>query len=451
MGDVGEAGLSYLERPAAVATIFGSFFLIFLPLLALSVIPNFVEALPYLVLLEAVGLGVTHFFITLALYLRSDNLRHFASSRANRLIYFAAPLSILLFFALTAATGLRERAPVFSLYFFGAIRFFDFFHVGRQSFGILQIYKRPVSSALPDWSRRGENAFFVGMAVLQWETFALGGQFRSELLYARLPAIALGGLFVAICASYLQLPREQGLAPGRRRALGYFAMQATCAASAVYDTRLYVIALTMHYVEYHVMMGRRCFAPPPRRPGRVDRAFRPLRRNPVLFYALLLGLVVAFELRNHAPTELPRSTLFFVHIFDGIFFVHYLVEAYLWRFREPYYRDGLGPLFFGRPGARPAGEARATSRRAAWMTGAALALGLGALGAAGALAPAAAALQANVVDPMHAENHVRWGHRLLERGDLQAARAHAEEALRRDPRSGEALRLRADLQAREAP
>ncbi|MDP9324256.1 MAG: hypothetical protein M3P13_11530 [Acidobacteriota bacterium] len=34
-------------------------------------------------------------------------------------------------------------------------------------------------------------------------------------------------------------------------------------------------------------------------------------------------------------------------LFDGLFVFHYFVESFIWRFSEPYYRQTLGPLYFG--------------------------------------------------------------------------------------------------------
>ncbi|MDH5671440.1 MAG: hypothetical protein OEZ06_04775 [Myxococcales bacterium] len=444
--------MAFFERLDVRLTIFGSFFVIFVPLVSLMLWPNFVAAVPYLVLAELVGLGVTHFFITLALYFQRDNLRYFGSSRRRTLLYFVAPAAVLLFFALSAAAGLRENHPVFALYFFGAIRFFDFFHVGRQSFGILQIFKRPVASQLPPWSRRAENAFFVGMAALQWETFVLGGRFASDALYARLPAIALGALFVMIAGSYLGLPAHDGedskRQAGRRRGLlpvGYFAMQACCAAAAVYDTRLYGVGLTLHYVEYHAIMAPRCLqAPLDTERSRLDRGYAAVSRRPLLFYALLLAVVMLFELRNHVGLNAGPSTTFFIHLFDGIFFVHYLIEAFLWKFGEPHFRDTLLPLYASpRPDAPPLRSAHLLTPPAlALITVAALALAL----------PAGArdAFERRVIHRMDADNHLRWGIELLERDALERAEPHLQRAMERNPGSEAARSALAQLHQRKA-
>jgi hypothetical protein len=32
---------------------------------------------------------------------------------------------------------------------------------------------------------------------------------------------------------------------------------------------------------------------------------------------------------------------------DGLFVFHYFIEAFIWKFSDPYYRQTLGPLYFG--------------------------------------------------------------------------------------------------------
>jgi hypothetical protein len=430
--------MSYFERRLPIALILGSFFVVFAPLALLQVAPNFFEWLPYLVVLQAVGLGTSHFFVTFALYLQSVNLDYFASTWRNRIVYFVAPALFLLFFAWTEAAQLRAHHPLVAAYLFGAVRFFDFFHVGRQSVGMLQLFKRSGPAGLPAWSRKAENAFFVGMALLQWQTYLLDG-FAGDKLYAVGPAVGVGVLFVVLASVHLQHAARSG---SSRSFLpfAYFAMQAVCAAAAVYQTRLYLIALTLHYVEYHVIMAPRCLRTPLHPERAVDRVSGLLRKHALLFYGALAAVVVLFELRNHVPSGLAPTTTFFVHIFDGVFLAHYFVEAFLWKFGNPYYRAALSPLYFGtspppgdagsRPVPAPAPVPRPRWRRA-WPVAAAAGLLLLALGqgSAGALA---AALRERLIDPLHAQNHMRWGAELLREGEVAEARRHFEEVLRRD-------------------
>lgn len=442
--------MTFFERPLPIALIFGSFFAVFVPLWLSQWLPNFSEVVPYLALAHAVGLGTTHFFVTLAVYVSRENRAYFASSTRNQLVYFAAPLAILAFIAWAEGSGLRTREPVIAGYLFGALRFFDFFHVGRQSTGMLQLWKRPVAAALPAWSRRAENAFFVGMAVMQWQTFRVGGSFAQDDPGFTVPSAALFVLFAAIALSYVRVVERLGAQAGRVPwlALAYFVMQALSAAVAVYDTRFYLAALTLHYVEYHVIMAPRCFGEVP---GRVagDRPAAVLRAHPFAFYALLLAVVLVFELRNHVAGPIAPSTQYFVHLFDGIFFVHYFIEAFLWKFGAPYYREQLGPLYFARPAAAgTVGEPQPA--RAPWWSwswagaaavGATLLALLGLMQLLGGPAQVARSIEQRVLVPMGRDNHLRWAAVLLQRDEIDAARAHAERVLRDDPQSESAQRL----------
>lgn len=358
------AATPYFEQTPVVSVILGSFFVVFLPLAALQVFAGSLPLTRYLAVGEAVGLGVTHFFITLAVYFRGDTLDHFVSTRRNRLAYLYMPLVVFLVFATLAAIDVRRVYPMFAAVFFGSVRFFDFFHVGRQSFGMLQIFKRPLGAHVPAHLRAAENTFFVAMAALQWETFVVGGGFASHALYARLPAAALAVLAGMIAVGYLRLLPRVGRAAWVP--LGYFLMQAVCAATAAWQTHLYLVALTLHYVEYHVIMGPRCFRLPLDPTRGVDRVFARVRARPWLFYAILLAVVVLFEQRDTITPGSPAAR-FMLHAFDGIFVVHYLVEAFLWKFREPYYRRTLAPLYFPvpAPAAPAATEAQPVSGGAA--------------------------------------------------------------------------------------
>lgn len=351
----------YFERGTTRAAILGSFVVVFLPLVTLQLVAADEPWVTWLTLVEVVGLGVTHFFITLAVYFQSANVDHFESTRRNRIVYFVVPIALFLLFAGLAAGDVRHRHPAFAAAFFGCVRLFDFFHVGRQSFGMLQIFKRPLGAAAPEWLRAAENTFFVAMAALQWETFVVGGRFAHGALYAWLPAGALAVSSVVITAAYVR-----ALAGAPRTAwapLVYFAMQAICAATAVWRSDLYLVALTLHYVEYHAIMLPRCLRTPLDPTRALDRGFARVRRRPWLFYGTLLAVVLLFEQRE-AITFASPATRFIVHAFDGIFVVHYFLEAFLWKFREPYFRRTLAPLYFPTVAPGPASAALASERGA---------------------------------------------------------------------------------------
>src|SRR4051812_10358459 len=94
------AALGYFQRSLPAIIIFGAFFVFTLPLAYLAwAHPDSPEFLR-LELLYLCGLGVTHFVVTPVIYLQSSNLRYFASTWRNRLIYFAIPIAIFVGFDL---------------------------------------------------------------------------------------------------------------------------------------------------------------------------------------------------------------------------------------------------------------------------------------------------------------------------------------------------------------
>src|ERR1700712_3817306 len=193
----------YYRRPFAIALTFGACLLVALPLVWARMSPNDSAILPYVILTEAVGLGTSHFFLTLAIYLQPSQLKYANSSWPRRLTYFALPASILLLFAFVEALPLRTAAPKVATYFYLAVRFADFFHVGRQSVGVLRIWKAPLKNSLPSWTRHADNALFVGLALLQLQTYFFGGQFPADRISAWLPALLLAGLYLMLAVQYL--------------------------------------------------------------------------------------------------------------------------------------------------------------------------------------------------------------------------------------------------------
>lgn len=330
---------AYLARRPQSSLIFGSFFFVLLPLLVAVHLQAGSMLVEWLLLSHGVGLGLTHFMLTFALYFQGTHLAYFSSTPRNRVVFWLLPLVALAAFGLAALLGLRSRAPLAMAIAMGIVRLLDFFHVGRQSFGVLQMFKGGTASR----SRRSENAFFVALALVQWMTFASGGRFDARLPWLVVGAIGLSFGFVFVCSELLEGGASD---PRTRRALVYFVMQSFAGALAVYDTRLYLLGLTLHYVEYHVVMLPRWRHAPLDASRRVDRAFARVRRRGFLFYGILLVAAVVLHVGSGTPTQL--GTLELVPVLDGIFLAHYAVEAFLWRSREPFFRAHVAPLYLAR-------------------------------------------------------------------------------------------------------
>jgi hypothetical protein len=324
--------------------------------------------------------AMTHFVVTLAVYMQSANLRYFAASRRNRLIFFAVPALILVAFDLAHAFRLGA-IPVAAVYLWAAVRLFDFHHFNRQSFGVLQLFKARTGAKLPGWLKRVENLYFYTLVGLLYVSFLAGGvcplllpggpltvwPVAEPLAAALLPlpvsqwlwvvvlAVA-GGLFAASLGGLMREARRAGGKPGFAAAVAYlFGQTASAALPAVYFP-LYLAALAMHYVEYHVLMAPRCFRTPLDPTSRVDRVYGRLRASPVMFYALVVavaGLVTATGYvgmgqmgAEAVAVGKPFAYLMLLAVFDGLFVFHYFVEMFIWRFSDPHFRKTLSGLYF---------------------------------------------------------------------------------------------------------
>jgi hypothetical protein len=351
---------SYLLRPIPVLLIFGAFFGLTVPL-SIACGPQLTKALSTM---EAIALsplatayicclGFTHFFLTFTVYLQSGNLRHFASSARNRIIFFAIPLAIFLAFDLYYALGIDARFVAVGAVVFGAIRFLDFLHFNRQNFGVHQMFKGKSGPCFPAWMRRVENWYFMSLVVFLFQTFFAVEHridFANPWVWVML-AISLGLLAVvlvgyAIALSNVAQPSAL-VAP-----FGYLLLQSAAASLAIYSTALYAFSLAIHYVEYHVLMAPRCFDAALDQRSKIDRVFGRLRRSKVLFYAILLAVAGSYMWLSQsrgAFDESPLGYRLLVNVFDGLFVFHYFVEAFIWKFGDPYFRQTLSPLYFPRP------------------------------------------------------------------------------------------------------
>jgi len=74
----------------------------------------------------------------------------------------------------------------------------------------------------------------------------------------------------------------------------------------------------------------------------------------VVFYLLLvvLACLAARDLvwpSVSGAVGPTRALWLMFNLFNGVFVTHYFIEAFIWKFSNPYYRGSLGPLYFPRP------------------------------------------------------------------------------------------------------
>jgi hypothetical protein len=349
------AEVPFLQRRAVHYLILGSFLVLTLPLCILAASGEDLLRPWSLGWLYVCALGTTHFVLTLTIYLQSSNLSYFSSTWGRKALYFMVPVLIFLLFDLYRATQVALLVPVVDLGLRGLIRALDFQHFNRQSFGVLQLFKGP-TKAFPRWLRRVENSYFFGLTGLLFLSFLTGGVFDGNNLWTRLTLLFVGACLIVLLVGYVQVWRQAPDRTALLSPLAYFLLQSIAAGLAVINTAFYLFCLAMHYVEYHVLMYPRCFHSQldPRR--RADRLFGRLRQSRVVFYGVLLalaGLVTwctwlgmgALVQREEGSAQ--ASYLVLISLFDGLFVFHYFVESLIWKFSDPYYRQTLGPLYFG--------------------------------------------------------------------------------------------------------
>jgi hypothetical protein len=339
-----------------VVVILSSFFVITLPLclLGATVDPDRGWSLGtiYLCLF-----GISHFLLTFTIYCQSANLRYFQSSRANRIGYFLIPLAIFLVFDLYRALDVAALVPFVDVAVRIVVRLLDFQHSARQGYGVLQLFKGRVGG-YPAWGRTAENHYFTAMTLLMFVTALSGGQMSWHPVTVVVAAVGmvLGGVVLfGHATAWVRAERGRSVVP-----LLYFLLQSACLWLSAYRTELYAFALAMHYVEYHLLMAPRCFQTSLDPSSAVDRVFGMARRYKLLAYGLLLlaaVLVTHFTWLGMGQALMratgPVSYRVFVALFDGLFVFHYVVDAWIWKFSDPYYRQTLAPLYFGaapRPG-----------------------------------------------------------------------------------------------------
>lgn len=360
----------YLDNPLRIGAILGAFFLLTVPLCVLRC-RNPGRRTDALSATYVVALGFTHFALTWTLYLRSANREYFCSSRRNAALYVALPPAFIVLFAAlgyldihalpSETPTMRKQSAPYVLPYSIVLKAADYYHVVRQSFGVLQLLK--AKTPLPAWQRRLENYFFLGMALLQIHAFVRDlpagsvperqrEQFdRIAALLFAVPAL----LFLIVSANFIITA-----ALNRRNRANtlisflYFVLQSISSAIVVYRPSLYRYALAMHYVEYHILMVPRCFDADLDLERRSDRLVAWLRQHKAAFYLGLLGVAawigsdLLLELFGIRLTKSQKLGRFMVNATNGIFVSHYFVEAFVWKFGNPFYRGQLRPLYFGR-------------------------------------------------------------------------------------------------------
>jgi AraC-like DNA-binding protein len=153
-----------------------------------------------------------------------------------------------------------------------------------------RLFKSKTGALFPAWMRRAEQMYFMALVVLIFQTF-LADDHRAPIQnpWFLLTLSVTGGLFCAILYGYATALRAAPKRSALAAPFGYLMLQSAAAGMSVYSTALYLFALAMHYVEYHVLMVPRCFNSPVDCTKRIDRWYDRFRSHKLVFYLVLLA------------------------------------------------------------------------------------------------------------------------------------------------------------------
>lgn len=293
-----------------------------------------------------------HFASTWFIYLDAKNKEHF---KDRYHIYYVLPALI---FVATVLIGLKSAALLFVV-----IAIVSFYHVTRQSIGILQIYrarnkefdireKYAEMCLLFVWGIYFTGSGAVNLPMFQtllgtWLELARVGV--SVFLYA---GVALG-LYVLACT----LRRKENSLPKLA-----FLLVSTClylpylyTTSLMIETQNFEVAtitsLIPHYMQYMGLVwliNRNKYAA-----GSVHAALNPflarLSQNVVYILGAIMAYAALMGYLHYAGRAFPGLLAALLpSIVAGLMMVHFFVDAFIWRFSNPHMREHVFP-FIRRP------------------------------------------------------------------------------------------------------
>lgn len=347
------ARLGYFERSRPVQLILGSFLFLTLPIAAMVLLLPDSPALTWFYIWL---FGGTHIVLTLTIYASRANRRYFASSNRNLAVFVAIPLGLLGCYLAIRTLEVGTTVPWLALGFWAGLRFFNFFHLTRQTFGVHQMFKGRTLAKFPAWAKRTENATGLALVATLMLTHAAGGvcplltesSLELRIAWIGSASAAFGFYLASMVALFRTRPSPDS--PGFRASMLYFTLQTLGTAAATLYLPLYLAALAMHYVEYHVLMVPRIAKQELDPTSPIDRGYGWLRTRPAAFLLVGLGLSALVTAGMGSMDFEPSATAWGVLLtaFDALVAVHYFLEMQIWKFSDPHFRRSLAGVYFAK-------------------------------------------------------------------------------------------------------
>lgn len=290
------------------------------------------------VFLNAFGLGDFHVGITWLNYFDRKNLEFYRSSRAKQTIYYLAPPLIIV---LTTLGSFFCPFVIASIYMVWSIQ-----HLVQQNVGLLLLYHN-----------HGQNEAIVNRTLevrsLHLAAIFFSLLFAQRIFFMQLAQFAIWKILVALVgiaflAVILLYVRELVVQLRRGAYLNvpaflfwclsiYFFMPFAFLGKNFLDALL--IANIMHWAQYIGIM----FVLVKRKYIKEQLKNLPFGHPLMFFFLMGFGGLVLLELARAIPQTAvnlpPWLAQSLLSVVLGFGMVHYFQDAFMWRFREPYYRE----------------------------------------------------------------------------------------------------------------
>ncbi len=289
-----------------------------------------------------------HFGSTWFIYFDKKNQAHYST---KYITYYIIPAFI---FAVVLAIGVRDPVLLYVL-----IAIVSFYHVSKQSVGILQLY-RVRNKEFNVTERYAEMA-----AIFAWGlTFASYGAMQlpmfADIFGSMLGIIRYGVYMLCVCAILLtvyilvcfirrnenSLPKNLFLAVSVLLYLPYVYTPSLMLKTNVFEIAT-LTSLIPHYMQYMGLVwliNKNKYAP-----GTTFGTENPMLARISGRVVYILGIIMAYAalmgyLYFVAPQYTNVLSVAFPAIVSGFMMIHFYIDAFIWRFKDPHIRETVLPF-----------------------------------------------------------------------------------------------------------
>lgn len=307
--------VSFVQTNQFFYSLVATFFVLTIPL---TISPLFYGDYHWLITFYTHIIVFTHFLSTLGLYTNPKNRAFFRENKKNIAIYYFVPILILCTFA--PLTFLSTQSAILILVVTSIIRFTDYFHTNRQTFGVLQLMRGKVVD-------HSIKAYFY-LLILFLITNHL-----SKTTVLNLTILTTGLLVLSLCGFWYFI--WMFINQRQWKCLIYFIMQSLALIPGILNPKWYFLGLAVHSIEYHLLIIKRFNT----EPSSILKG-----KLKIFFFYLCL---IAISLLVHIPRKMDSTFLKYFDLnflYSSVLLTHYYLDSFVWRYRKPIYQEAINHL-----------------------------------------------------------------------------------------------------------